>query len=95
MFPLVCVLCVCPQGFPLALRWISDRYGSELPIYITENGVDIPNESTIPYPQVLQDQFRIDYLEQYLGNMTQVAIKEDGINVKGYFIWSLVDNFEW
>lgn len=83
-----------PQGFPLALQWIQTNYGN-VPIYITENGVDIPGESSLPLDQVLDDQFRVDYLSQYLGNMTQVAMGEMGVNVVGYFIWSLLDNFEW
>jgi beta-glucosidase len=85
---------VVPWGFPLALGWIQRNYG-QVPIFITENGVDVPGESEMPLEQALDDQFRIDYLSQYLGNMTEVAIGEMAVNVVGYFIWSLLDNFEW
>jgi len=85
-------LYVVPWGMRKILHWVADRYGNP-PIYITENGVDVPNESSMPLPAVLHDQFRIDYYTQYLSNVSQ-AITE-GVNVKGYFAWSFMDNFEW
>jgi beta-glucosidase len=42
---------------------------------------------------VLDDQFRIDYLDGHL-RAVQRAIA-DGVDVRGYFVWSLLDNFEW
>lgn len=42
----------------------------------------------------LNDTFRINYLEQYLSYVS-IAIEDDGVDVKGYFVWSLLDNFEW
>jgi len=85
-------LLVVPYGINKLLNWISDRYGNP-PIYITENGVSVPNENTTPLPGVLNDNFRIDYYQQYISNVSKAI--DQGVNVKGYFAWSLMDNFEW
>jgi beta-glucosidase len=85
---------VVPYGFPLVLNWIHERYPG-VNIVVTENGVDVPGESDIPLPEVLHDTFRINYLDQYLSNLTEVAIAEMKLPVIGYFVWSLMDNFEW
>lgn len=87
-------LYVTPWGFPLALQWIASRYPG-INIIVTENGVDVPNENNIPLPDVLDDTFRVNYLQQYLSNMTEVAIAQMQIPIIGYFIWSFMDNFEW
>lgn len=87
---------VVPWGFYKVLRWVNDRYtvdGHKPVIYVTENGVDVPNESTMPLAQALHDTFRIDYYQKYLAALDK-AIKE-GLNIRGYFAWSLMDNFEW
>lgn len=85
-------LYVTPWGFRKILHWIDNRYGHP-PIFVTENGCSVPHESSMIYPAVLQDDFRIDYYSQYLHQMSKAI--DDGVNVKGYFAWSLLDNFEW
>jgi len=85
-------LYVVPWGIRKMLHWVKQRYDNP-PIYITENGVDIPNENSISFPQVLQDQFRVDFYSQYISNVSQ-AISE-GVDVRGYFAWSFMDNYEW
>jgi len=85
-------LYVVPWGFRKLLNWIKERYGDPV-IYVTENGVSVPNEPKIPLPGVLNDQFRIDFLQGYLSELENAL--NDGVNVKGYFVWSLMDNFEW
>ncbi|XP_031385205.1 beta-glucosidase 12-like [Punica granatum] len=57
------------------------------------SGVDEFNNSTLPLKQQLYDLMRIDYYYSHLAYLLR-AIK-DGANVKGYFAWSLLDNFEW
>ena len=84
-------LYVYPAGIRGLLNWVYQRYHH--PTYITENGVDVPNESALTIAQALEDQFRVDYLSGYLAHL-QLAV-EDGVDVRGYFVWSLLDNFEW
>ncbi len=79
-----------PPGLVDTLRWVKDRYG-EVPLYITENGAafdDVlqPNES-------VSDTQRVKYLQEHL-RAAREAIRA-GVNLRGYFVWSLLDNFEW
>ena len=94
-------LYVVPWGLRRLLGWISTRYEG-VPILITENGCDDPLQVE-PMEQLmveahadirLNDTLRIEYLSSYLGAM-QKAMHEDGVDVRGYFVWSLLDNFEW
>lgn len=57
-------------------------------------GMDDSNSILIPRKETLKDAKRIRYHHDYLSSL-QAAIKEDGCNVKGYFVWSLLDNWEW
>ena len=80
---------ICPDAFRETLLAISGHY--RLPIYVLENGYGGP-EHADANGQV-EDIARIDYLNGY----TQ-AMKEAigvGADVRGYFVWSLLDNFEW
>lgn len=85
-------LWIYPPGMRGVLQWVSQRYGD--PIYITENGVDVPGEANMTLPAVLNDTFRSAYYEAYLENVHK-AITIDGVDVRGYFAWSLLDNVEW
>ncbi len=77
---------VVPEGLTQLLTGLSETYGDALPpIYITENGC-----SAAPG---LDDQFRVDYLDAHL-RAVHDAIGA-GVDVRGYFVWSLLDNFEW
>src|SRR5450755_4069909 len=78
-----------PAAFRDTLLDAHDRYG--LPIYVLENGsgaVEKPDESGR-----LIDQHRIDYLALYIDAMREAVAR--GADVRGYFVWSLLDNFEW
>ena len=82
---------VVPEAFGEILQTFKTRYGDRLPpIYITENGCAINDE---PVDGVVTDQRRIDYLDAYLRVLKQSI--DSGIDVRGYFHWSLLDNFEW
>lgn len=78
---------------PSSLRWgprfIGERYG--LPLYITENGLSC-NDKIYLDGQV-HDADRIDFTTRYLRELAR-GIAE-GADVRGYFHWSLIDNFEW
>ncbi|XP_031282531.1 beta-glucosidase 12-like [Pistacia vera] len=85
-------LYIYPQGIRDLLLYTKKKYNNPL-IYITENGIDEANNATLSLEEALVDDMRIDYYYQHL-SFLQKAIK-DGVNVKGYFAWSLLDNFEW
>ncbi|KAG4948072.1 hypothetical protein JHK84_041516 [Glycine max] len=85
-------LYVYPKGIQELLLYVKKKYNNPL-IYITENGIDEFNDPTLSIEEVLIDTYRIDYYYRHLFYLKS-AIK-DGANVKGYFVWSLLDNFEW
>ncbi|XP_008384453.3 beta-glucosidase 12-like [Malus sylvestris] len=85
-------LYVYPKGLQELLVYTKKNYQNPL-IYITENGIDEWNDPTLSLEKSLNDTHRIDYIYQHLDYLNR-AIK-DGVNVKGYFSWSLLDNFEW
>jgi beta-glucosidase len=83
---------VVPDAFREVLVAMQHRYGDALPpLYITENGcsyADGPDEEGH-----VRDTRRIEYLDAYLGALRQAM--DAGVDVRGYFAWSLMDNFEW
>ncbi|RHN56530.1 putative beta-glucosidase [Medicago truncatula] len=81
-----------PIGFKKLLVYIKEKYKNPL-IYVTENGIDEKNDPTLPLEEALKDIDRIHYYQDHLSYL-QSAIRI-GVNVKGYFAWSLLDNFEW
>ena len=80
---------VVPEGMYKLLKWIDERYNHPV-IYVTENGGAFSDK--LENGQVI-DQARIDYLDGYIRQCHR-AIK-DGVDVRGYFVWSFLDNFEW
>ncbi|GLT68476.1 hypothetical protein SLA2020_407020 [Shorea laevis] len=85
-------LYVVPWGIRKVLNYIAQRYNNP-PIYVTENGMDDEDSNTTPLDGMLDDKLRVVYFKGYLAAVAQ-AIK-DGVDVRGYFAWSLLDNFEW
>ncbi|GAA0612397.1 GH1 family beta-glucosidase [Kutzneria viridogrisea] len=76
---------VVPDGFRQFLLELRDRHGSALPpVYITENGCSYDG---------VDDQQRIEFLDGHLRALH--AAMRQGVDVRGYFVWSLLDNFEW
>lgn len=67
-----------------------DGYEGVKELYVTENGAAFSD--SITHGEIL-DQKRIDYLEQYIGAVLRA--KQEGVQVKGYFVWTFTDNFEW
>jgi beta-glucosidase len=82
---------VFPQGLTDTLLWIKNRYGNP-PVYITENGAAFFDPPTVE-EVVLEDPLRVDYLRKHLRAVHE-AIRQ-GADIRGYFAWSLLDNFEW
>ncbi|KAJ4829775.1 hypothetical protein Tsubulata_050890, partial [Turnera subulata] len=83
---------VVPYGIRYLLNYTKDTYRNP-EIFVTENGVAHDNETT-PYEDIVHDQIRIDYYDSHLGNVSE-AMRNYGVNVKGFFAWSFMDNFEW
>ncbi|XP_028785597.1 beta-glucosidase 40 isoform X1 [Neltuma alba] len=86
-------LYIVPQGMRSLMNYIKQKYGNP-PVFITENGMDDPNRPFTSIKDALKDEKRIRYHSGYLSSL-QASIAEDGCNVKGYFVWSLLDNWEW
>jgi beta-glucosidase len=80
---------VYPRSIHEALMQ-AKRLVGDLPIYITENGAAFAD---VPEGGAVHDRKRIDYLSAYFEEIHR-AISE-GVNLKGYFLWTLMDNFEW
>ncbi|EFH64324.1 hypothetical protein ARALYDRAFT_475148 [Arabidopsis lyrata subsp. lyrata] len=80
------------EGFHKMLNYLKDRYPN-IRIFITENGFGDLQKPETTDKELLHDTKRIQYMSGYLEAL-QAAMR-DGANVKGYFVWSLLDNFEW
>ncbi len=78
-------------GMARLLRQVYARYDNLPPCYITENGACYnvgPDQEG-----VIDDQRRVDYLDAHLSVLANIL--EEDLPIKGYFAWSLMDNFEW
>jgi len=82
---------VYPKGLTDTLTWVRYRYGP-IPQYVTENGAAFPDPATAG-KDALNDPERVQYFRLHL-QATHAAI-EQGVDVRGYFAWSLFDNLEW
>jgi beta-glucosidase len=78
-----------PQAFRDTLVYAHHRYA--LPIYVTENGAGAVEKPDAP--DRLVDTHRIDFLAAYTDALREAVAA--GADVRGYFVWSLLDNFEW
>jgi len=81
---------VYPRGLYELLTRVHRDYGP-LPLYITENGAAFPDEPS--EDGTVDDPRRINYLHGYLQACHQALA--EGVPLKGYFVWTLMDNFEW
>ncbi|UUU22033.1 GH1 family beta-glucosidase [Streptomyces sp. DSM 40750] len=76
---------VVPEGLTELLTGFHERYGDRLPpVVITENGCSYEG---------VDDQQRIAYLDGHVRALHRAS--EAGVDIRGYFVWSLLDNFEW
>nr|XP_003478769.1 lactase-phlorizin hydrolase [Cavia porcellus] len=78
---------ITPFGFRRILNWLKEEYNNP-PIYVTENGVSKRGEVD------LNDTERIYYLRSYI-NEALKAVQDDNVDLRGYTLWTLMDNFEW
>ncbi|KAF2285652.1 hypothetical protein GH714_006234 [Hevea brasiliensis] len=81
---------VVPNSMEKTITYFKDRYNNT-PMFITENGYAQPSSRNIK--DMLNDTNRVEYMEGYLTSL--VSAMRNGADVRGYFHWSLIDNFEW
>ena len=79
---------VTPEALYWGPKYFYERY--QVPIVITESGM--ANDDRVQNGKV-QDRERIEFIYKYLSEYARAI--EDGIPALGYFLWSLLDNFEW
>lgn len=83
-----------PQAIYDALHILKEQFGVDIPIYITENGTHNPDERTVENGrEVIHDPVRIRYFQGFLEQLGKAMA--EGIDVRGYYAWTLLDNFEW
>jgi beta-glucosidase len=82
---------VFPQGLTDTLVWIKQRYG-DIPQYVTENGAAFFDPPVAEGGRI-DDPLRVDYLRKHIGAVADAV--RAGVDLRGYFAWSLLDNMEW
>lgn len=80
---------VVPWGCRKLLEWIDERYDHP-EIFLTENGCAFDDQLL---DGRVNDQRRVDFLQDYMTECARAI--QSGVNLKGYFVWSFLDNFEW
>jgi beta-glucosidase len=82
---------VFPDALTRVLLWTNEICRG-IPLYVTENGAAFYDPPT-PVDGSVVDPLRVDYLHRHIAAVRE-AIRQ-GVPVRGYFVWSLLDNFEW
>lgn len=80
---------VTPECLYWGLKFIYERY--QMPIYITENGMSC--HDNVSLDGRVHDSNRIDFLDAYLSQVQKAV--DEGVDLRGYFLWTFLDNFEW
>ncbi len=82
-----------PKAIYNAIHLLHNLYDIKCPIYITENGTYSEGNEAVFEDGIVHDYDRIRYIEGFL-KWLEKAIDE-GFDIRGYYLWSLMDNFEW
>lgn len=80
---------VTPDALYWGAKFLYERY--KMPLYITENGMSA--HDWVSEDGRVHDYNRIDFLDKYLSSLQRAS--DDGVDLRGYFLWSFLDNFEW
>ncbi|KAJ4759704.1 Beta-glucosidase 6 [Rhynchospora pubera] len=83
---------VVPHGMEKVVMNMKERYGN-IPMYITENGYAQSSNSNTAIEDLVDDVERVKFMQGHLTYLSSAIRK--GADVRGYFVWSLIDNFEW
>uniref|UniRef100_A0A0A9EPA4 BGL04 n=1 Tax=Arundo donax TaxID=35708 RepID=A0A0A9EPA4_ARUDO len=81
---------VVPEAMEPAIMYVNQRY-KDTPVFITENGYSQWSDAS--REELINDVERVNYLQGYVTYIS--AAIRNGANVRGYFVWTLLDNFEW
>jgi beta-glucosidase len=85
---------VVPDGLREVLVQQKERYGDSLPpVMVTENGVAYPDALQDGDSPSVDDPRRVQYLREHIAAVGRAI--DEGVDVRGYFVWSFLDNFEW
>ena len=82
---------VYAPGLTDILTWVTERYG-RMPLYVTENGAAFYDPPVAEHGRI-DDPLRVDYYRAHLRAVLDAI--DCGADVRGYFAWSLLDNYEW
>jgi len=82
---------VYPEGLYELVKRIDSDYG-KIPLYIMENGIALKDDKYLSDGSIDDDE-RISYIKSHLESCLKSI--NDGVNLRGYYYWSLMDNFEW
>lgn len=82
-----------PKALSDAVRMVNRLYDLKIPIYVTENGTYAVGDEPVGEDGIIRDDDRIRYINGFLSELETVI--DEGYDVRGYFLWSLMDNFEW
>jgi beta-glucosidase len=82
---------IAPEGLAFFLRRMANDYAPGLPLYVTENGM--ANADLVNADGIVPDVDRTSYFESHLAAIA--VLVDEGVPLKGYFSWSLLDNYEW
>ncbi|MET7401203.1 GH1 family beta-glucosidase [Dactylosporangium sp. NPDC005572] len=80
-----------PDGLREVLVMLRDDYPGLPPLFVTENGAAFPD--VVAADGSVDDPLRVDYLHRHLLALREAI--QAGVDVRGYFVWTLLDNFEW
>ncbi|MGH7186741.1 MAG: family 1 glycosylhydrolase, partial [Pseudomonadota bacterium] len=82
---------VFAQGLTDVLLWVKQRYG-DIPLYVTENGAAFYDPPKVENGRI-EDPLRVSYLKAHVAALA--AAIAQGVDLRGYMVWSLLDNLEW
>lgn len=81
---------IFPDGLHALLTRLHRDYTGDLPLYVTENGMA---GDEFPQDGAVEDPVRVAFFEEHL--KAALRAMADGVPLRGYYLWSLLDNFEW
>ena len=82
-----------PKAIYDAIHLLHDLYDPKCPIYVTENGTYTVGDEPVAEDGMIHDDDRIRYVQGFLEWLERAL--DEGFDVRGYYLWSLMDNFEW